>query len=490
MESPIRKMQKRNDYQRHKLFRKIKRKRDAQLEQQKNIAEKELRRKLRRPKYDEGKDETQEVQMEDGTVMRIHPSALRSNELTVTTPDVVVKGKGPYRSAFNGDDVLEFANILTAGGLNNLSPTQWYGRIRNLHQLSDGNVGEYLNQWINGNSGIVPEKYQREYPTASLIANMIADGTIYAMPRALRSSLLKSASKLPIRSNAKFQPNDKLLGEIQNDPNLYHLINNVDDAESMDAVRKFYREDVFPRYKNIMNNSGQEFNVNSDDFINGIKMKKADISPVGTDGFYDPANNEIFVDNNIVGDPREFVNVGSHELRHALDHSYSPNTELENYYINKAYNPRNLQSYENGIKEGKAINTGVRGQISYDYNKYGEDLNNVIRNMHDEELKSYYPSYDYPGADQFIPFVKPGMKDIRNALMYVPSVAPFVIGTQYNEYNAGKNSGIHINPKNIGKFNALKKRTGKTTEELTHSKNPLTRKRAIFAQNARKWKHK
>ena len=41
-----------------------------------------------------------------------------------------------------------------------------------------------------------------------------------------------------------------------------------------------------------------------------------------------------------------------------------------------------------------------------------------------------------------------------------------------------------------GGINALKKRTGKTTEELTHSKNPLTRKRAIFAQNAKKWKHK
>lgn len=49
--------------------------------------------------------------------------------------------------------------------------------------------------------------------------------------------------------------------------------------------------------------------------------------------------------------------------------------------------------------------------------------------------------------------------------------------------------GIHINPANKGKFNALKKRTGKTTEELTHSKNPLTRKRAIFAQNAAKWHH-
>ncbi len=49
---------------------------------------------------------------------------------------------------------------------------------------------------------------------------------------------------------------------------------------------------------------------------------------------------------------------------------------------------------------------------------------------------------------------------------------------------------IHINPKNKGKFNATKKRTGKTTEELTHSKNPLTRKRAIFAQNAAKWNKK
>ena len=51
-------------------------------------------------------------------------------------------------------------------------------------------------------------------------------------------------------------------------------------------------------------------------------------------------------------------------------------------------------------------------------------------------------------------------------------------------------SGIHIDPKNKGKFTATKKKTGKTTEELTHSKNPLTKKRAVFAENAKKWKHK
>ena len=52
-----------------------------------------------------------------------------------------------------------------------------------------------------------------------------------------------------------------------------------------------------------------------------------------------------------------------------------------------------------------------------------------------------------------------------------------------------KGSGIHIKKENRGKFTETKKRIGKTTEELTHSKNPLTRKRAIFAQNAKKWKH-
>lgn len=55
-------------------------------------------------------------------------------------------------------------------------------------------------------------------------------------------------------------------------------------------------------------------------------------------------------------------------------------------------------------------------------------------------------------------------------------------------YFAGGGS-IHIDPANRGKFTETKRRTGKTTEELTHSKNPLTRKRAIFAQNAKKWKH-
>lgn len=61
--------------------------------------------------------------------------------------------------------------------------------------------------------------------------------------------------------------------------------------------------------------------------------------------------------------------------------------------------------------------------------------------------------------------------------------------TNNKTHELAQGGTIHIKPENRGKFNATKERTGKTTEELTHSKNPLTRKRAIFAQNAAKWKH-
>lgn len=50
-----------------------------------------------------------------------------------------------------------------------------------------------------------------------------------------------------------------------------------------------------------------------------------------------------------------------------------------------------------------------------------------------------------------------------------------------------EDGGIHIKPENKGKFNATKAATGKSTEELTHSSNPVTKKRAIFAQNASHW---
>jgi len=63
----------------------------------------------------------------------------------------------------------------------------------------------------------------------------------------------------------------------------------------------------------------------------------------------------------------------------------------------------------------------------------------------------------------------------------------YAYGGELSEY--GKGGKIHIKPENRGKFTAYKKRTGKTTEEALHSKDPHVRKMANFAKNAKKWKH-
>ena len=85
--------------------------------------------------------------------------------------------------------------------------------------------------------------------------------------------------------------------------------------------------------------------------------------------------------------------------------------------------------------------------------------------------------------------IQPDIRSILNPRINIP-LKPELYPDQKldGSFDRGK-SGIYINPANRGKFNATKKRTGKTTEELSHSKNPLTRKRAQFALNARKWKH-
>lgn len=89
---------------------------------------------------------------------------------------------------------------------------------------------------------------------------------------------------------------------------------------------------------------------------------------------------------------------------------------------------------------------------------------NKIKRMHDMEMAMYNQK----------------MSDINNNIIQTD---------MFNNPILARGGTIHIDPENRGKFNETKRRTGKTTEELTHSSNPLTRKRAIFAQNAAKWNH-
>lgn len=119
----------------------------------------------------------------------------------------------------------------------------------------------------------------------------------------------------------------------------------------------------------------------------------------------------------------------------------------------------NVNAYKGGLfSKGKARrkNAALQAELKDAYSYTGRTSDNTIGNIADTQLD--------------------------NAL-----ATSAAFGGLLNQYADG--GSIHINPENRGKFNATKKRTGKTTEELTHSKNPLTRKRAIFSQNAAKWHH-
>lgn len=126
MESPKRKMQKKNDYQRHKLFRKIKRRRKAQAEAEQQIAVKQLRKKLKLPKFDRGEDELstykKQVEMfnDANSDPRLPGRLVDRNRVTVNP---------------------ETGDVMEAGGHVNLDPVIITGKMPdNLKQTINKNI--------------------------------------------------------------------------------------------------------------------------------------------------------------------------------------------------------------------------------------------------------------------------------------------------------------------------------------------------------------
>lgn len=144
MDSPVRKQQKRNDYLRHKMFRKINRRKKAERKQAIEAPMKELRKRLRR--YDGGKKPNDDIvyetqNTEDGTIYRVHPSAFGAKELNVTTPEVVVKTRDPrkYVSAF--DPMYIFDKSATNFVNNSGGQGTWYGNLLNYLTYRDPYYG-------------------------------------------------------------------------------------------------------------------------------------------------------------------------------------------------------------------------------------------------------------------------------------------------------------------------------------------------------------
>jgi hypothetical protein len=183
------------------------------------------------------------------------------------------------------------------------------------------------------------------------------------------------------------------------------------------------------------------------------------------------------------------------------------------YEVDKAINKRDRENYFTDYENNKGrefMNNWVNGKqelpmenkrieveykltegelkqlVSEAVNRLIEDMSVADREKRLQNQMSWYdfehPKKDYDKEGDFIDLAAKGEAHARDLHKEDPELWKFA--TRVRE------SKIHIKPENEGKFNATKKATGKSTEELKHSKNPLTRKRATFAANAKKWNHK
>lgn len=202
---------------------------------------------------------------------------------------------------------------------------------------------------------------------------------------------------------------------------------------------------------------------------------------------------------------------------------FNVNPALRNMYFGPNPYDYSFLDYDTGVGSGPKhfglddaetyINSGLANPINENYysvgftNEFGRETNAVdgatikdnigimaslIKGFRDQAARDY-PNATSQDLDNYANiYYNRGIEGARNYINSGKGSVKYTkaYGGAIKPRRSLKSGGaIHIDPANRGKFNATKERTGKTTEELTHSKNPLTRKRAIFAQNAAKWNH-
>ena len=168
--------------------------------------------------------------------------------------------------------------------------------------------------------------------------------------------------------------------------------------------------------------------------------------------------------------------------------------------------PDQIYDWAEAIDEPKNSNTAhvildypellgkiIPGKVDDVVLKAGNLVSNVddLASTRGKNIFSFLDGPEYRPTVQYSEF-KPQIESTR-----VKTPVPYII-EKTNSYKQGGilkrvesgKSGIHIKPENRGKFTALKKRTGKSSTWYKEHGTPAQKKMAVFALNARKWKHK
>lgn len=135
-----------------------------------------------------------------------------------------------------------------------------------------------------------------------------------------------------------------------------------------------------------------------------------------------------------------------------------------------------VQNIDAGYNDVK--NPGLKKRRDYERALFQSDIQQPVQQFRFPPLTTQYLYNPNPRRPMGIIPYRTGLWSIANPFIYAPEHEYFASG--------GK---IHIKKKNRGKFTALKKRTGKSASWFKAHGTPAQKKMAVFALNARKWKH-
>lgn len=486
MDSPVRQYQKQKDYQRHKLFRKIRRRRKAEAQQAIDAPMKELRRRLKR--YDGGKnvpmdrsidgvnlwrdDQTGQYFYQEGNGPRIDltPFNILGSDDPTTWSFLDAEGReyNPRRQ-YTGPAISQTTDAQrVANEVRDIQNTRtWRSDVADqLHNFGDALLWSTMAMNPEGEA-LMMKASEKAAPYVEKWANMARNAAgkyiFLKQPNSFtrgiggREGLLDLVESGLIRGN----PVGTEMSAKGFDRAYRHNRNHfrsIMEATGIDGIaQKYYNrsltEDEFNAIKKAAKKYVEEWEQipKSESTRFQIALGRKNPDPLSEYADYVAYRNQL-ADDRIT-------------LKHAtsLDESGQPLA----YFYDDARNP-------------------ITAGHDYAASQYGVRINNA---------SSYNPRI-FPGH---LHYSMPRAVELTDPNVEIFRKGPFGLTLKIDKdallsgrfkFNSGKDSGIRIKPQNRGKFTALKKRTGKTTEQLTHSKNPLTRKRAIFAQNARKWRHK
>lgn len=416
-------------------------------------------------------------------------------------------------------DTGDFLNAITLGGLNNLSPTQWARRLYDLAPLIKGDMSssDYINRWTFGNEGVVSKDYESNHPIKAAALNLLGDIALAGGAKGTKELVrigknIKDRNKFaykyitPFSYYNPFDRGKNLINHILKDPSFvkgeipepvidYGTPAIVQERMGIDP-QTIFRDEAWRKYLGLperlglyVDNGDGTFRYNKS-IVDKISKGNliADI-PKGDNNFVNTWVDYLTGNGGHIKLTRQKTNKGFIDtLEDIWDLHPFTKTKYTKSPIEQAIDSK-VVSTANNIYT-KLYDRGLY-RNRFGYNWLGGKLLNKLRYEFDssklKSVQAIQKKLEKTEMGKLLGGTPFKMK--TKVYLDVPTLdAPMEAITPYMRYKYG--GTIHIKPENRGKFNALKKRTGKTTEELTHSKNPLTRKRAIFAQNARKWNHK